>query len=182
MSPTTFDALAPGTSRHAYPASAMVGDYLRAAIGLVPAGVLLATVPVSSAAAALLGLCAAIFGVFGARTALRHGTSLELSEAELRAHGATRRTIVWAKLDRMRLAYYSTRRDRKSGWMQLQLGAGAARVNLDSRIDGFERLVERAARAAASRDLALSDATLANLDALGIKVPELHWPDRGGAR
>ena len=46
----------------------------------------------------------------------------------------------------MKLAYYSTRRDRKSGWMQLELGAGGARVRLDSRIAGFDRLVRRAAR------------------------------------
>jgi hypothetical protein len=184
MSPTTFDESAsdetvPGVTRHAYPASAMVGDYLRAAAGLVPAGVLLATVPVSSAAAAVLALCAAIFGLFGARTALRHATSLELTETELRANGVVPRTIAWAELDRMRLTYYSTRRDRKSGWMQLQLGAGIARISLDSRIAGFEPLVQRAAEAAAARDLALSDATLANLDALGIRAAEF---DRGAGR
>ena len=36
------------TTRHAYPASAMVGDYLRAAAGLVPVGVLFATLPVGA--------------------------------------------------------------------------------------------------------------------------------------
>ena len=36
------DRDAVGVTRHAYPASAMVGDYMRAAAGLVPTGVIFA--------------------------------------------------------------------------------------------------------------------------------------------
>ena len=61
--------------------------------------------------------------------------------------------------------------------MQLELRAGRARISLDSRLDGFDRLVSRAALAAARRDLALTDATAANLQALGIRAP-----DAGAAR
>ena len=85
-------------------------------------------------------------------------------------------TIAWDRLDRMKLAFYSTRRDRKSGWMQLQLGAGGARLSLDSRLDGFDRLVRHAAIAADARGLELSQATVANLQALGIRVPEPRGP------
>jgi hypothetical protein len=161
-----------GATRHVYPASAMVGDYLRAAAGMVPAGVLFATVPVGNVPAAVLGSFAALFAVFGLRTVVRHATSLEMSDTGLRAKGAWRCTIPWAELDRMKLAYYSTSRDRRSGWMQLELGAGGARVRLDSRIDGFDRLVSRAAEIAASRGIALNEATLANLEALGLRLPE----------
>ena len=164
---------AAGTSRHAYPASAMVGDYLRAAAGLVPVGVLFATLPVGTVAASILGSFAAIFGAFGLRTALRHGTSIEMTDTELRARGLWRSTIHWAELDHMRLAYYSTRRDRRSGWMQLELGAGRAKLRLDSRIEGFDRLVRRAAEVAASHGVALNDSTMSNLEALGIRLPEL---------
>jgi hypothetical protein len=160
------------TTRHAYPASAMVGDYLRAAAGLVPAGVLFATAPVGTVPGVIIGGFAAVFAVFGLRTMLRHGTRLEMTDTELRAHGASRRTIAWAKLDRMKLAYYSTRRDRRSGWMQLELGAGGDRVTLDSRIAGFDRLVRRAAEVAVRRGIALSEATVANLEALGLPLSE----------
>ena len=160
------------TTRHAYPASAMVGDYLRAAAGLVPVGILFATLPVGAVAAGVLGSFAAIFGAFGLRTALRHGTSVEMTDTELRARGLRRSTIHWDELDYMRLAYYSTRRDRRSGWMQLGLRAGGARVRLDSRIDGFDQVVHRAAAVAAARGLALNEATWSNLQALGIHVPE----------
>jgi hypothetical protein len=166
----------PGATRHVYPASAMVGDYLRAAAGVVPAGVLFATVPVGAVSAAVLGGFAALFAVFGLRTVVRHATSLEMSDTELRAVGAWHSTIPWAELDRMKLAYYSTSRDRRAGWMQLELGAGGARVRLDSRIDGFDRLVSRAAEIAAARGIALSEATVANLQALGIRLPEAGAP------
>lgn len=160
-------------TRHSYPASAMVGDYLRTAAGLVPTGIVLAVEPVGAVAATVLGGFAAVFAVFGLRTLVRHGTSIAMSDADLQAHGVRPRTIVWAELDRIKLAYYSTRRDRKAGWMQLELGAGAARVSVDSRIDGFDRIVRRAAAVAAVRGVALSDATIANLEALGIPLSDL---------
>ena len=162
-----------GISRHSYPTSAMAGDYLRAAAGLVPAAVLIVAMPVGTVAAAVLGSFAAIFAVFGLRTALRHATSVEMTDTELRANGLWRSTIRWADLDRVRLAYYSTRRDRRSGWMQLDLGAGGVRVRLDSRIAGFDQVVHRAAMVAAERGLELNEATAANLQALGIRLPEL---------
>ena len=166
---------APGTTRHIYPSSAMVGDYLRAAAGLVPTGVLFATVPIGTVAATVLGVFAAIFGVFGLRTLLRHGTSIEMTDDGLRTHGVSKRTIRWAELDRMKLAYYSTRRDRRAGWMQLELVASGTKVSLDSRIAGFDQVVRRAANAAAARHIALSEATVANLEALGIKMPVPEW-------
>ena len=165
------------SARFSYPASAMAGDYLRAAAGLVPTGAILATVSVGSVAAVVLGGFAAIFGAFAVRTALRHGTQLEVDETELRASGLSHATISWERLDRMKLAFYSTRRDRKSGWMQLELRAGRTRLSLDSRLDGFDRLVRQAATVAAERGLEISAATVANLQALGIRVPA----DRLGA-
>ena len=164
-------------TRFGYPASAMAGDYLRAAAGLVPTVLILSTVSVGTVAGVVLGGFAVIFGAFAIRTGLRHGTSLAVDGTELRATGLRPATIPWDRLDRMKLAYYSTRRDRKSGWMQLELGAGRVRLSLDSRLDGFDRLVRHAALAAAERGLQLSEATAANLQALGIRVP-----DQRGAR
>jgi hypothetical protein len=159
----------PDASRHTYSAAAMASDYLRSAAGLVPSGALLATVPVSSVAAVVLGGFAALFGVFGLRTLLRHSTRIEMTAQGVRAIGPWPQTILWSDLDRLRLAYYSTRRDRKSGWMQLELGAGRTRLRMDSRIEGFEELARRSVLAATARGVALSQATTANLEALGIR-------------
>jgi hypothetical protein len=169
-------------TRHAYPSSAMIGDYLRAAAGVVPVAVILAIAPVGTGAGVILGGLAALFLVFGVRTALRHITRVEISETGLSASGPLGASIRWAELDGIKLAYYSTRRDRRDGWMQLELRAGSARVRLDSRIDGFPTLVERAARAAEMRGLELSAATAANLEALGIGSPSVarHLGAAGG--
>jgi hypothetical protein len=166
-----------GSSRHLYPASAMIGDYLRAAAGLVPAGAIFATMPVAPVPATLLGGFAIVFGIFGLRTALRHNTSIEMTDTEIRAHGLVanglvERTVAWAELNRLRLSYFSTRRDRKSGWMQLELAGNGVKLSLDSRIAGFGEVVRRAADAAYDRQLQVSESTAANLEALGVRVPE----------
>ncbi len=155
-------------SRHVYPTSAMISDYLRAAAGFMPTAALLALAPVGVVAGVILGGLAAMFAVFGIRTALRHASPIEMSEAGVSASGPLGTAIRWDRLDAIKLGYYSTRRDRRDGWMQLELRAGTSRIRLDSRIDGFAQLVGRAARAGAAREIELSPPTAANLQALGI--------------
>ena len=155
---------------YAYPNSAMYGDYLRAAAGFVPTAAILATMPVGMVATTVLSGFVALFAVFGVRTILRHGTSFEMTESALRASGLSRTSIAWEELDRMTLAYYSTRRDRREGWMQLELRSGRKKVRLDSRIEGFAELVGKSVKAAKSRGLTLNAATVANLRALGVRL------------
>ena len=155
---------------YAYPTSAMYGDYLRAAAGFVPTAAILTTMPVGGVAATVLSGFGAIFAVFGVRTLVRHGTRFDLTESALRASGLRRTSIAWAELDRMTLAYYSTRRDRRDGWMQLELRSGRKKVRLDSRIEGFAELVGKSASAAKSRGLTLNVATLSNLATLGVSL------------
>jgi hypothetical protein len=163
-------------TRHVYPTSAMLGDYARAAVGLVPTGAMLAITPLGTTPAAVLGGFVALFAVFGIRTALRHGTRVEMTEAALRASGPLRASIRWSELDRMKLAYYSTHRDRRGGWMQLDLRAGSSTLRVDSCIEGFTELVAASAKAAEMRGLPLDGATLANLASLGVRSREA---DRG---
>jgi hypothetical protein len=155
---------------YAYPASAMYGDYVRAAAGFVPTAAILAAMPVGTVAATALMGFVALFAVFGLRTIIRHGTRFEMTESALRASGLRHTSIAWGELDRMTLAYYSTRRDRRDGWMQLELRSGWTKVRLDSRIEGFAELVDKSARAATSRGLTFSVATQANLAAIGVSL------------
>jgi hypothetical protein len=157
-------------TRHAYPPSAVYGDYLRAAVGFFPTIAVLAIVPVGIVGGIMVGGFAALFAVFGIRTALRHCTSIEVTEAALQSSGLLQTSIWWNKLDQMKLSYYSTRRDGRGGWMQLKLRAGWSTLLIDSRVEGFSDLVIASAKAAELRCLSLDPATSVNLQALGIEL------------
>ena len=117
--------------------------------------------------------------------ASRSSSRLELTEGVLRASGLLCTSISLRELDRLKLTYYSTRRDGRDGWMQLELRSRSSTLRLDSRVEGFTTLVEASARAAEARRLSLNTATLANLRALRIQLGP-HEPGlneaAGGAR
>lgn len=163
--PGREDSVSGNTFR--YPPGPLIADYARAGAGLaLTAGPLLAF-DVAVWAGVALGGAALLFGLFGLRTAQRHATVVELDDDGVRARGPLGGRVSWSELRSVRLAYYSTRRDRKDGWMTMTLrGRGA--VKLESSLDGFDRVAERAAAAARARRLRLSEATLQNFAALGI--------------
>jgi hypothetical protein len=170
-------------TRHAYPPSALIGDYLRAAAGFFPIITVLAIAPVGIIAATTLGGFAALFAVFGIRTALRHRSFIEVTEAALQSSGLRQASISWSKLDQMKLSYYSTRRDGRGGWMQLKLVAGGSTMRIDSRVEGFSELVIASAKAAETRGLSLDPATSVNLQALGfeLRAAEPRFGNAAGA-
>jgi hypothetical protein len=87
------------------------------------------------------------------------------------ADGPVGGQVDWSRLERLKLSYYSTRRDRTSGWMQLAVGSAGGRiVKVDSSLEGFYDIVERAAQAAEAAGLQLGPATLVNLRSMGIAV------------
>ncbi len=157
-----------GESLHRYPARAVLLDYLYSGLGLLftlgPLGLAASAGP----AAWVLGGLGALFAVYGARTALRHRTCLRVSEEEIVAGGLLRRHLLWSRLTRCTLGYYATRRNRARGWMQLTLKAGGRSLRIDSQIEGFDRIVRRAAHAAQRRGIAFDNTTQENLRALGI--------------
>jgi hypothetical protein len=157
-------------SQHAYPTSALAGDYARAAAGLALVGVPLTAVPLFSTVAGALGLGIALFAGFGLRTLYRQMRPLDLSGEALSVGGPFPVRLNWSELSSVKLAYYATRRDRRDGWMQLRLAAGRRCVTLDSRIEGFEAIARHAALAARRLGLPVSAATSTNLAALGIDL------------
>jgi hypothetical protein len=161
---------------HAYPATALIGDYGRAGLGLVFVLPPLFVVPPIPALGAFWVGLAGLFLAFAGRTLLRQLAPLEMDERGIVAGGPWPRRVDWAALDDLSLQYYTTRRDREGGWMQLVLRARGRRLRLDSRIEGFDVIAARAARAADARQLPLSPTTLANLAALGLAVAVADKP------
>jgi hypothetical protein len=154
-----------------YPRQTLWADYIRAAIGTALCGLPLLLVEVNRWVGLLLGAGFVLFGVFLVRTALRQRTRYVLGPDTLCADGPAGSLVEWARLDRMKLSYFSTKRDRSGGWMQLAIGSAGARVvKVDSALEGFYDIVERAAQAAETNGLELSVATRVNLRSMGISV------------
>ena len=154
-----------------YPRPTLVADYIRAAAGVVLCGAPLLLLEVNRWLAAILFAGFLLFALFLVRTALRHHTRYVLAPDTLCADGPAGTLVEWSRLDRMKLSYFSTKRDRSDGWMQLAVGsAGGRLVRVDSALEGFYDIVERAARAAETVGVPLSVATRANLRSMGISV------------
>jgi len=154
-----------------YPRQTLWADYVRAAAGVVLCGAPLAVLDVNRWLAMVLAAGFVLFALFLARTALRQRPRYVLGPDTLCADGPAGALVEWNRLDRLTLSYYSTKRDRSAGWMQLAVGSrGGRTVKVDSSLDGFYDIVERAAQAAVSRGLELNTATRANLRSMGISV------------
>jgi hypothetical protein len=151
-----------------YRPAPLYADYARAGAGLLMTGLPPLLLNVHSAVALFLAVCAALFAAFGFRTAQRHATVVELTDHGLAVRGPLGTVIPWNELSRVTLRYYSTRRDRGQGWMQLTLRGRDRSVRLESTLDRFDDVAEQAACAARANGLDLSDSTLANFAALGI--------------
>ena len=154
-----------------YPRQTLWADYIRASAGALLCGAPLLFLDVNHWLALVLAAGCVLFVLFLVRTALRHHTRYLLAADTLCADGPAGGIVEWSRLDRLKLSYFSTKRDRSDGWMQLSVGSvGGRTVKIDSSLDGFHDVVERAAEAAKATELRLSRATRANLKAMGIAV------------
>lgn len=155
-----------------YRRGALLADYVRACVGAALTGVPMLFVGGSPATLVVLGGLTALFVLFALRTLIRHLTVVVLSPEGVRVQGGPGGEIAWRELDQLKLGYYTTRRDRQGGWMQLSLRGGGRRLKFDSSLEGFDQLVRLAAKAAIARQLDLSDSTMANLASMDIAVPD----------
>jgi hypothetical protein len=160
-------------AHYRYTANALLGDYARAAAGFVVCVAPLAFTTVNWMTVLLAGL-AVLFAAFGVKTAIRHATEYAVDGEGLRAIGPFGRALRWGDIDRFKIAYYATRRDRNGGWMEATIGGPQGRVKVDSGLEGFHDIVTQAAHAAAARRLELTAATHANLKALDVHVAGLE--------
>ena len=167
-------------STHRYPAAALRGDYVRAGSGLALTGLPLLFLPMHWVLAVLFGAAALLFGAFLAGTVKRHLTVIEADTEGVISHGPAGTAIRWAALSRLRLNYYSTRRDKQNGWMTLVLKGEGRRMSLESSLTDFEAVVDQAHRAANENGLDLSPATLENLMVLGVLRPTTSLTERWG--
>jgi hypothetical protein len=166
-----------------YGGNALVGDFGRSGAGLALTAPPLLFIDVHPVVGAVLGAMALLFAVFLVRTIERRATAVRVDDDGVSVTGFRTRRIRWADVTGLDLAYYSTRRDRTNGWMQLTLRGPGGRLKVESTLDGFDGLVERAAAAAQARGLVLSETAMENLGALGVayRPPSADGPPAGSA-
>ena len=152
-----------------YPLRALWGNYARAAVGVGLMAVPLATAELGATFVVVLTALLAVFLGYGVRTALRHATRYGFDDRGVFAIGPISRAIEWGDVVNVKLSYYTTKRDGTSGWWQLDIKGRRSTMRIDSTLDGFGAIAERAVREARKRGVELSPTTIENLDPLGIE-------------
>jgi hypothetical protein len=155
-------------TRYRYPPKAVIGDYLRAAGGFAVTGGPALFLPTAMPVTVILGVLAALFGIFGLRTALRQFTVIEMSDKVVSVIGAGGKSMAWRDVRQVRLDYYSTRRDGQGGWMQMKISGPCGHIRVDSALDGFARLAGETATSASAHGVTMTGTTLGNFKALGV--------------
>ena len=163
-------------TEHRYARKALSADLIRAAVGLAFTFGPLLALEVGDWALWILGTLAVLFLIFGLRNLMRWNTLVRagddglsfhpLGDRELPLPGCRRVSLAWRDLRSVRLKFFSTKRDRSEGWMELRLDDGKGRMTLDSNLEGFAAICARAERAAIANALALDETTAENLRAL----------------
>jgi len=155
-----------------YPLRALWAEYARAAIGVGVIAVPLFTASLGTIVNVMLAGLLAIFLGYGVRTALRHATRYGYDDRGVFASGPISRAIEWNDVVNVKLSYYTTKRDGTSGWWQLDIKGRRSKMRIDSTLDGFGAIAERAVREARTRDVELSPTTIENLKSFGIELPD----------
>ena len=155
-----------------YPPKTLVGDYIRSAVGLAVGLGVLASAPSSVTVIVIFGALSTLFLAFSYRTVQRHLLRIAITNDEICSTGFGTRVMPWQALDRLKLRYYGTRRQRNreagGGFMQLTLAGAGASLTLESSITGFEYIAWRAAKAARENGVGLDPTSAGNLLDLGI--------------
>lgn len=161
-------------TQHRYPRNAVVGDYVRAGVGLALTAGPAALAPLGSPVQYVLLPLAALFAMFALRTGRRHTARIEIGRDTLSLFQPRQVSLSMGNVKSVKLSYYSTKTDRAGGWMQLTLngsgGPTGGTIRVDSALEGFADVARWAALAARVNGIALSRATVANLAALGIEA------------
>jgi hypothetical protein len=159
---------ASGDISHVYPKGRLLVDALRGGMGLAVTLTPLVFADVAVWVAWLLVGLSALFATFVLLTGYRARMKIVQDADGIAVVRPWYVRIPWAQLEGFTLRYYALGAGAGQGWMQLTLTRGRSRIKAESRIVGFDELVRMGLQAARRNALPLSDATIANLRALGL--------------
>lgn len=156
--------------RYRYTRAVLVKDYLLGAAGLALGLLPFVLADPGRVAGVILGAIGLLSAFLLLRTSRRHA-AVVLVGAESLSQGG--RTLAWQELSGLRLRHFATRRDQPGGgWMELRLRGASQRITMDSGLEGFSDILRAALAAALANGVDFDPVTIANLQALGLKVPQ----------
>lgn len=164
-------------TEHRYPVASLRGDYIRAGIGAVFMGLMLigaSSVPVMFV---LVGAVFLMFVGFGIQTWSKHMTMIEFDAEGIRFFGLRRRIITWDELTGVKLRFFTIKKDRDSGWMELTLTYGSKKAKIESIIDGFQDICEVVAKAAEDKGITIDENSVENFNSMGIQTKSPGLPE-----
>lgn len=167
----------PDRISYRYPPGRLLGDYLRAGLGVAFCLFVLLAADPAPLVTWIFGPLGVIFLLFGLHTARLHLTRIELDARGISTSGVVTRTLSWQQLDRLRLRYFGSKRQRRrgAGSIELALWSDGRKVKLDGQVEGFRDIAWHALQAARAADLPLDEATADNFLSLGLD-PERDQP------
>jgi len=166
-----------------YPVRSLVGDYLRATVGVALGLGMLLGVSASLTVLLIFGALTVLFLTFGLWTVNRHVATIDVTDEHIASRGLVSKYLPWPALERLKLRYFGVRRQSKSGasgFMQLTLRGGGTKLTFESSLEGFEFIAWRAAKAMRDNAASLDPTSAGNLLALGIDA-DGDGPPPGGS-
>jgi len=149
-----------------YPNGTFWGDCVRGLAGLALVALLFVLGPLGIFLNLVLASLAGLFLLFICRAWFRARCVYDFNDERL-TRTFDGRHIRWSNLSDLSLAYYTTRQDGQAGWLELKLVAATGVIKVDSRLTGFNTLLQRALRAARDNHLQLSPVTCNNAGSFG---------------
>ena len=105
-----------------WPRAALIADHLRSGIGFGASFLFMLLVQPLSLAFLFFAVLTIVFGLYLALTIIRARTALKLEPEGLAVSGLLgRKMIRWDALNDFALRYYTLRRDKEGGWLDLKL-------------------------------------------------------------
>ena len=171
--------------RHRYSGKSLRGDYFRAVAGLAFCVLPLMFASPFGGVFLVFGGLASMFAFYGLRVWARQRTVVDVTETVVSATSpriisgrlASRVTLAWDEVRAIKLSYYSTKRERTDGWMNLKLKGAGESLSIESDIDGFPAIAAKAAAVAKANSVSLNETTVSNFAVLGITVSVTRTPE-----
>ena len=153
-----------------YPWSVLGRDYFRSLFGTIVSMYPLIFLDIDIVFFLLLLGTTILFLILLLRTLQKQVTTVTLTDELLNLSNLFEVTVYWDQLTEMSVSYFSTWRGGGNGWMEMKLkGAGRA-IKIESSLQGFLEIVERAIKSAKGCGLALDSATISNLESIGVEI------------